>query len=107
MLSLNYMNDYIDRTIRAYDSHPEKFEAATKEMTPMEAFEKFVAQIPTNRFPVLDAGCAFGRDTALLASRGYQVIGTDISEALLQRACQLYPELEFINMDVRQLDFDD
>ena len=100
------MDDYIRRTIQAYDAHPEKYEEATADMTPLQALEKFIEQVPTRDFPILDVGCAFGRDTILFAGRGYQVIGIDISDVLLKRARELHPELVFKNMDVRNLDFD-
>lgn len=100
------MDDYISRTLRAYDAHPEKYEEATANMTPQEEFEAFVGQIPKGGL-VLDAGCAFGRDTALFVEKGYQAIGVDMSEGLLNRARKLHPALTFKKMDVRSLDFDD
>lgn len=98
--------DYVKRTLRAYDVHPEKYESATANMTPQEEFQKFIEQLPEGDLPVLDAGCAFGRDTALFLEHGRQGIGIDMSEGLLKRARNLHPDLTFKKMDVRQLDFE-
>lgn len=100
-------DDYVKRTLNAYNAHPEKYEAATASMTPEEEIKKFMQLVPDRNMPVLDAGCAFGRDTALFAQHGFEVIGIDMSDALLDRARELYPELMFRNMDVRQLDLGD
>jgi SAM-dependent methyltransferase len=98
------MTDYITRTLSAYDADPKKYEIATADMSPTEEVEAFIAQLPTKDLPLLDAGCAFGRDTALFAERGYTVVGIDMSEGLLKRARELSPELTFKKMDVRKLD---
>jgi len=42
-----------------------------------------------------DIGCGAGRDTAWLASRGFDVIGFDGSEGLLKEASRRYPALVF------------
>lgn len=101
------MNDeYITRTLNAYDADPKKYEDATTEMTLDEELQEFMSRVPNNT-AVLDAGCAFGRDTALFAEHDYKVQGIDMSDGLLARAKQLHPKLSFKKMDVRKLDFPD
>ncbi|MEY9963299.1 SAM-dependent methyltransferase [Streptacidiphilus sp. MAP12-16] len=56
---------------------------------------------------VLDVGCAFGRDTALLAERGLRAEGVDLSAGFVERARQLHPTLTFGRMDARKLEFPD
>ncbi len=99
--------DYIDRTLRAYNASPQKYEAATQGMTPQAEVDEFVNALPNTELPVLDAGCAFGRDSALFTQRGLSAVGIDMSEKLLDRAKELYPQLAFKKMDIRKLDFDD
>ena len=101
------MNDYVTRTLNAYNAHPEKYEAATASMTPYPEIDDFMALLPSKDLPVLDAGCGFGRDTAKFAEQGFKAIGIDMSDGLLKRAKELYPDIEFHKMDVRKLDFDD
>lgn len=102
------MNDeYINRTLNAYNADPKKYEDATAEVIATEEIEAFLSLIPNKELPILDAGCAFGRDTALFAERGYKVQGIDMSDELLKRARELHPEITFTKMDVRTLDFPD
>ena len=101
------MDDYVTRTLNAYNAHPKQYEQATANMTPTPEIDDFTALLPSKELPVLDAGCGFGRDTAKFAEQGFKAIGIDMSDGLLMRAKALYPNLEFRNMDVRKLDFDD
>jgi SAM-dependent methyltransferase len=50
---------------------------------------------------VLDLGCGTGRHAALLAQRGYQVAGVDLSEEMLNVARKGAPKLDFTQGDVR------
>ncbi|MCX5386992.1 bifunctional 2-polyprenyl-6-hydroxyphenol methylase/3-demethylubiquinol 3-O-methyltransferase UbiG [Streptomyces sp. NBC_00083] len=101
------MFDYVARTLAAYEQSVPKYEAATRDMVPDVELDAFTALLPDPSGPVLDAGCAFGRDTALLAARGVAVTGIDLSEPFLARARELHPGLAFRRMDVCRLDFDD
>ncbi len=61
--------------------------------------------------PVVDVGCGPGRDALQLAQLGFHVVGTDLSEAMLNEArirCQGQPGAERITvqrMDMRSPDF--
>ncbi|MBM4169398.1 MAG: class I SAM-dependent methyltransferase [Ignavibacteria bacterium] len=56
---------------------------------------------------ILDIGCGTGRHSIELASRGYDVVGIDLSEAMLkkarQRAIQAGVTVEFLRQDARTL----
>lgn len=56
---------------------------------------------------VLDLGCGTGRTTAVLDRIGFDVVGVDVSEPMVQRARQLLPHVEFRSGDARDLQFDD
>jgi ubiquinone/menaquinone biosynthesis C-methylase UbiE len=57
---------------------------------------------------ILDVGCGAGIPTAkFLIKKGLKVTGIDISETMLNMAQQNVPEGNFINMDMRNLEFDD
>ncbi|MCQ1575860.1 class I SAM-dependent methyltransferase [Streptomyces parvus] len=101
------MSDYLSRTLAAYGCSAHQYEAATKDMVSDAELDAFIELLTDPAGPVLDAGCAFGRDTALLAARGPAVTGIDLSEAFLVRARELHPALDFRSMDVRALDFAD
>ena len=101
------MHDYLDSTIRAYDQSPARYEEATKGMIPAAELDAFMALVADPSGRVLDVGCAFGRDTALLAERGLRAEGVDLSAGFVERARQLHPELAFGRMDARRLEFPD
>ena len=65
----------------------------------------------TSRIPagarVLDVPCGTGRIAVPLAERGFTVAGLDISEAVLARARQAGPDLDFRQGDMRELPWDD
>ncbi len=99
--------DYLSRTVAAYEQNPRKYEGATGGMIPDAELGIFTELLTCPEGPVLDAGCAFGRDSALLAARGISVIGIDLTTAFLDRARELHPGLDFRLMDVCALDFPD
>ncbi|WP_435346092.1 class I SAM-dependent methyltransferase [Haloarchaeobius sp. HRN-SO-5] len=56
---------------------------------------------------VLDLGCGSGRATAALADRGFDVVGVDLSETMLDIATDLHPDVPFRHDDATDLDFPD
>lgn len=57
---------------------------------------------------VLDVGCGPGRDAAHLQEHGLQVVGIDASTGMIEEARKrVPPPAEFIQMDMRKLDFPD
>ncbi|MFM0206166.1 class I SAM-dependent methyltransferase [Paraburkholderia sediminicola] len=51
-----------------------------------------------------DIGCGAGRDTAWLAENGFQAIGVDASEGLLDEARAAYPAISFQQGTLPELD---
>lgn len=99
------MEDYITDTVRAYDD-TETYEKSTKKLIPKQEIDKFISMVKPVSL-ILDAGCAFGRDTEYIISRGYEVKGIDLSTALVKRAKELYPKYDFSIQDVRRTNFAD
>lgn len=97
--------DYILKTIKAYDD-TQKYEDSTKELVPKPELEQFLGMLQPGA-KVLDAGCAFGRDTEFIKSKGFDVHGIDLSPALIKRARELIPGITFTVKDVRDTGFDD
>jgi len=56
---------------------------------------------------VLDVGCGTGRTTAPLDRLGYDVVGIDVSEDMVTRARDLFPDIDFRVGDVTDLAFRD
>jgi SAM-dependent methyltransferase len=97
------MEDYIARTIKAYDD-TETYEKNTRSVVPKLELEQFVSMLNAGAV-VLDAGCAYGRDTEYLATKGVAVSGVDLSPALIARAKELLPDTTFAVCDIRETNF--
>lgn len=54
--------------------------------------------------PTADIGCGAGRDTAWLAANGFQAIGVDVSQGLLDEARATYPGITFQQASLPSLD---
>ena len=58
---------------------------------------------------ILDLACGFGRHSIELATRGYEMVGLDISRPLLERALEVAQKrslsIKFIRGDMRELNF--
>jgi ubiquinone/menaquinone biosynthesis C-methylase UbiE len=52
---------------------------------------------------ILEVGCGTGNRGKLFINKGYEYTGLDISEGMLRIARKKYPELRFIQGDVRKL----
>ncbi|MGM5487800.1 MAG: class I SAM-dependent methyltransferase [Nanobdellota archaeon] len=52
---------------------------------------------------ILCIGCGAGEECEHLRSCGAEVVGIDLSEGLVAKACESYPEIEFHVMDMEQI----
>jgi SAM-dependent methyltransferase len=59
------------------------------------------------RLRVLDAGCGTGRVAIRLAERGVEAVGVDVDPALLARARDKAPAIEWVEADLADLGPDD
>src|SRR5919199_5202493 len=56
---------------------------------------------------VVDLGCAAGAITHFLSTFGCDVVGVDAEERAVEKARELFPDLEFVVADVAALPFED
>jgi len=54
---------------------------------------------PTNQSIILDIGCGTGNHVATLNHHGYKAVGLDNSDAMIAKARENYPNLEFVKGD--------
>lgn len=93
-------------TIKWYDQNAQQYSQATKVTYSQEAIDKFIGLLPKGA-KVLDAGCASGRDSALLTDKRCRVTGIDLSRGLIEIAKREYPNINFIHGSFLELPFDD
>lgn len=68
--------------------------------------DKFLSKITTGN-KILDLGCGTGRITSYYADKGYNVIGVDLSEKMLEVAKKKHPGIDFRLGDIRKLEFNE
>lgn len=95
--------DYSAVTRRFYDEHAEEYVFNTATMLDEEWLERFAAHLPAAG-RVLDVGTAGGRDARWFAARGFDVVGIDNSEKMIELARRsVEPGVSFQVADVRDL----
>jgi SAM-dependent methyltransferase len=56
---------------------------------------------------LLDVGCGTGRTTGPLAAAGFDVLGVDVSDAMVERARGIFPDVDFQVADATDLPYED
>ncbi len=91
-----------------YSLIPEKMEEKYSEENLPEPFvefrRKFVELVGSGR--ILDAGCGPGRDCEFFMENGFEAVGIDVAEGMIEYA-RGNRKGEFHVMDMRSLDFED
>lgn len=87
--------DILIERVRAWFDAPEQVQHYHREASegPAEA-EAWLLQILPEQGRVLDLGCGAGRITRVLARRGLQAVGVDVSPNLIEQACSLTVDIE-------------
>jgi SAM-dependent methyltransferase len=55
---------------------------------------------PTVKSKILDVGCGTGHQVANLASKGFHVVGIDLSESMIKKCKEKYPKYNYQRSDV-------
>ena len=84
-LSEEYHEDYFDSKILAV------------------VFDDWLEQLPAGGH-IMDAGCGHGDPvTGYMLAKGFQVTGSDLSPKMLQRARQQFPQAQFVQQTITQI----
>ncbi len=97
-------SDHIQKTISVYDTIAQEYAKKVVNSAPVQEREKFISFLPSHG-NILDAGCGSGRDSGYFSSKGFDVVGVDLSEKLLEIARKENPSVRFQKQDLRYLDF--
>ncbi len=100
--------DPVEMNRRMYDEIAEEYCKKTEKEGDREFQEKMLDR--TVKFlsanpRMIDLGCGDGRDTEYLREKGVDVVGIDISEAMVDLARKKYPECAFFTSDIRDTIF--
>lgn len=91
------------KTLAAYDTGAAGFARDWHEQPPPADLHALVRRFFRAAGRTADIGCGSGREVAFLASNGFDAIGYDASDALLEQARARYPKLEFKAASLPQL----
>ncbi|MBA2279665.1 MAG: class I SAM-dependent methyltransferase [Acidimicrobiia bacterium] len=89
------------------DEYQARFDALAAAGKDVHGEASFVGALDPRPVRVLDAGCGTGRVAIELARRGYEVVGTDRDQSMLDTAARLAPELPWIQADLATLELPD
>lgn len=78
---------------------------AQKFRKPSDHIDDFLNLIVKNG-KILDVGCGLGIDAGYMTSKGFKVIGIDLSKEMIKLAKQKFPKIDFRITDMRQLMFE-
>ncbi|TAL52767.1 MAG: class I SAM-dependent methyltransferase, partial [Nanoarchaeota archaeon] len=92
-------------TINWYDKNAESYTKAIQNYSSFDELNEFVSLLPKKAI-VLDAGCAAGRDAAVMKRGGIKPIGIDLSSNLIKIAKKRYPKIKFIQGNFLKLPFE-
>jgi ubiquinone/menaquinone biosynthesis C-methylase UbiE len=98
------LGEHVTKTIATYDQIADSYARNTEEHLPTRELEQFIAMMPPGG-KILDAGCGPGRDSAFFTRHGFEVVGVDLSEKLLEIARTRVPTADFQKQDLRDLQF--
>ena len=96
------MMDELKQASLVYDKIAELYAKEFPE--PSDYIDEFLKLIPKNG-KILDVGCGVGIDAGYMLSKGFGVIGIDLSKKMLKIAKQKFPQIDFRLMDIRKINF--
>lgn len=76
------------------------------DMADVPLIDKFLSKLPSQG-KILDVGSGPGQFANYMTGKGFEVIGIDFSKEMLTIAKDKVPNVDFRQMDMRQLDFPD
>lgn len=98
------MREYQADTINTYNKIAREYHVKRKGAAPMQEIEAFIKLLGGKK--VLDAGTGPGRDARIIAEKGFDVSGVDLSEEFISLALTEAINVEFIVMDILNLQFE-
>jgi len=90
-----------------YNGFAKTYEQNRGEFDMSEVLDCFYKQLSVSQGHLLDLGCGAGEPLArFFIDRGWTVTGVDFSEQMLELAARYVPEMNTIQSDIRDVDFE-
>ena len=83
---------------------PEQVKAQLKRREEFRIMDPYLSRLPA-KSRILDGGCGLGEWTVYYASKGFEVVGLDLSRATIERLKARFPDQQFVVGDVRETGF--
>lgn len=100
-----YSEEKLKEAIDTYNKIASIYAKYTEDKLIQFQLARFESMLQGKR--ILDAGCGSGRDVLYFQEDGYDVIGVDLAEAMIEEAKKLAPGANLKNMDFRKMSFKD
>src|SRR3989344_2594331 len=97
-------DDPLKSSAIVYNSIALTYARQIEEYAPVPERDEFISVLPSQG-KILDVGCAAGRDSGYFSSKGFSVVGVDLSGKLLEIARKKFPHIDFFKQDFRSHDF--
>lgn len=88
--------------VRYYESHSQTY--MDNNQSPADFIDEFLGLLQHGK-KILDLGCGHGVNANYIQSKGFQVIGIDLSKEMIAHARKAYPNIEFRIGDMAKLPF--
>lgn len=95
--------DKSKEAVLVYDKIAESY--ANEFSNPSDYIDEFL-NLLTKGGKILDVGCGVGVDANHMVSKGFNVIGIDLSDEMLKLAKRKFPNIKFEKLDMRELSFE-
>lgn len=97
----------VEQSVKVYDSIAQKYsDVFDADLSDNPRIDRFVSYLPENGL-VIDVGCGTGVVTKYIQSKGIQVQGIDLSASMLKIAAKNYPQINFKQEDIRDMEYQD
>lgn len=97
---------HVDATKQWYSNNAAKYSSWVDDYRSTDQLSAFSLLLPPQA-KVLDAGCGTGRDAQFLHQSGFGVVGVDFAPGMIELASSRYPDIQFVEADIRDLPFED
>jgi|LakMenE18May11ns_1017448.scaffolds.fasta_scaffold9813002_2 SAM-dependent methyltransferase len=94
--------DVVQKTIDTYEKTADLYNSLYPDVN-KDNIDFFIDKL--NGDNILDIGCGSGRDTEYFVNKGLDVVGIDLSDRFIEISKSKVPNVKFIKMDMRNMDF--